>query len=196
MMSDETLQMKDKVVKMFQEDTGIMGRDIADELGVSRQYVAKILHNAGENAMQRQKDVTEARYRKLEKEYVKHYSTDITMTDMAELLGVSPSIVSKISKRTNLRFRSLADERKSKWVKDIAKLRETGKTLQEVADIHDVAISYITRMVKWGREQEEKLKEDIYKKEELRRSLEEYTEDETNVEDGKDERSGNTNEDE
>lgn len=153
--ANESTLMKEKVVKLFRENTDMMGTDIADKLGVTRQYVAKVLTEAGENSMQRQKDITELRYQKLEKEYIDLFSEELTMDEMAEMLGVTPSVVAKISKRTNLRFRTLADLRKRNRVKEIEDLREQGLTLREVAGELGITIGYVTRMVRWGRDNEE-----------------------------------------
>lgn len=188
-MRKEIVNQKDRVVDIFRNNPNMMGTDIAEELGVTRQYVAKVLHEAGEDAMQRQKDVTEARYKQWEREFVEKYSPDTTMREMAETLGISMSMVTRISNRLGLKFRTLANVRKLERYTEIMKLREKGMTMKEVGEEIGVTIGYVQRMVRWGREQLEKeevaikkaLKDIKKAKKTLQEENQEGTEDNTHV---------------
>lgn len=151
-METKKVYKKDKVLNMFKENEDLMATDIADKLGVSRQYVARILKQAGQDTRKRQKELTEDHYLELEKKYRELYSIDTSLKEMTEKLGVSSTVVNKVSIRTGLRLRSLADIRKCLLYKEILLARKEGKTFQVIADEQEVTRGYIQRIFRWGKD--------------------------------------------
>lgn len=150
--NEKVIMRKEKVVKMFRENPDLTGIDIANIMGVSRQYVSSKLREVGEDTRKRQKEVLEMKYRKLEEEFIKRYTIDTTLRDMIEYLGASQSVVVKISERLNLQFRAKADDRKERRVMEILELREKGYILKEIGKELDVSFGYVSRIIRWGRD--------------------------------------------
>lgn len=155
----EQEQMKDKVVRLFRENPLMMANDIAEELGVTRQYVSRMLNKAGENAMQRQKDVTKEKYRRMEEDFKKYYEQGVSLKEMRELLGVPQSVVYKLQKTLDLYFLDLSDMRKVKWVNNISERKKKGMLNKDIAEEFGVSKGYISRLIKWGRDNPELVKQ-------------------------------------
>lgn len=194
-MTENKPLKKDLVVQMFRENKTMLGAHIAEELGVSKQYVARILAEAGEDSAQRKKELMDLEYKKLEEKFREHYYDGVTGKQMEELLGIKKFGVQTLVKRTGLKFGDMVDKRKWWLVLDIKKLREEGKTLQEVANTLEVTIGYVMKLLRWSREELEadNVPEDIleellkYTQEEEPQEEEEIIEEESQDEFGKSE---------
>lgn len=124
---------KDKVVEMFLENEDMNGTELSEAMGVSRQYIARILSEAGYSLRQRNKDIQERYIDTLEPDFREYYSTGVTQREMEELLGVSAFWVRKLINRTGLNFRDLVKVRREELSETFKKYREEGMTVYDIS---------------------------------------------------------------
>ena len=170
-MTQEIEQTKDRVVRVFKENPYMLANDVAEELGVTRQYVSKVLKKAGVDVKIRSKEVIAHNIKKKEDTFMEYFKEGATIKEMRDKMGISQAELYQIQTTLGVKFNDLRDMRRARLVNKIRNEIENGKIKKDIAKELGISKGYISTTLRWGRENEElvekyKTAEDSFDKEE------------------------------
>lgn len=141
------------VVNVYLKETQYTAKELAPILGVSYQYLARCLKDAGIDISERTERLRQERKEEAKKILKEMYEENLPLSEMQEVLGISSTTLREYAKEMGITLRSMRTNRRKEQMEYLMHRRLGGATYKEIAEELGISYNYALNLASYARNQ-------------------------------------------
>lgn len=145
-LKKKTKLSKEDIVSMYRRRTTTTARALAKELGVSYQYIARILKGAGIDFKARTKELKVSADDRLKEQILDMYQNNVFAEKMCQDLGISHTKLNKLTHEMGIELHEMRTRRQEEHIQRLLELRNANVPFKDIAIELGLAENYVINL--------------------------------------------------